>query len=336
MEFPDWTSKTRRIVSWGLLGLLSLTACGTGLFPQKKTSASPDEEQIPIDVDIQFTGPSLTAQGLIDNFEVTDFQMDIVSCKSGFTKSVTSTTAVPVTSVALYSSDVGCAVALKSFTFGGNTYVRPDGTGLSTGSAVFQAQNLSRTLTVSVFQNLPSPLVSGGKAVFTFQEVLLGADFTISNFATSHSMDVNGIAAPPIKFTAGGIYIEDINRTTKVPLFFVKLECMSVITAPNLCPAPLGSPQAFSNMKVRLVDDTYGGVVTFADAEAIMANGTLVGPAATLPASAGFNGGFSLSISGPGNFFNLRNLLLLARFQDPANPTSVSYRYFNIDIGTVP
>ncbi len=314
--------------------LILLAGCGSKLSKDKDTKNDASTETIDVKVGLQFTGSAvanLNGFDLADN--ITDYVIDVAGCKSGYTKNVVSSAATPVSTVALYAFDVDCLAALKSFSYGGSSYARADGSGLSAGSAVFQNAGNTKQLTVSVFEQLPSPLVNGAKASFAFQEILLGSDYTISNYSTYESLGISGTLAPAIKIPVGGVALKSISAANGAATFDVKVECESLLANTNECPTSNGN-QSMLNMKAKLVTDTYSGVVSLAQAGTIMASGASSVVAGDVQAPVGaYNGGFKLDLAGSGALASNKNMLLVIEWTDPADAAKKSYRYFNVDIG---
>ena len=262
-----------------------------------------------------------------------DFVIQITGCASGYTTTVTSTAASPKGSVPLYTGDGNCIAGLQSFTWSGVAYTKSGGGTLTTGSSLFV--NGANQLYVTVGTQLTATISGASKATFLISEVKSGSDYTISGYSSSAPLTVSAIEAPEIEIPANGITLTSINATTGVATFTVNVQCKNILSAgPSSCQTPGGEDQLFSNMKAKLITDTFSGVLNFSDANTAMATGsTAVASPANLKATSPITTeGFMLSLSGAGQLYTNKNMILIVEYTDPTS-SAKSYRYFNVDIG---
>ena len=293
----------------------------------KNNTPEPQWVQAQLSVD---SGASNSALNLVSN-AAQDFVVVITSCASGHTATVTSTSATPVSSVPLYQTDTDCVAELESLTVAGSIYTKDGGGRLTTGAALFKSAG-AQDIYVSVSQNLPSPLTSGAVARFNYVQSATGADYLANNVSVSAGLEVGGVDAPFLKIPTSGVTLKAISNGTGIPSFEFLMECRVPTTTGNtICPSATGTAQLMTGMKVKLVQDTFSNVLSYADAQTIMASGSstvIAGDLSTTPT----NGGFKLTLSGPGRLTSFKNLILVTEYKDTASGAS-SYRYFNLDIG---
>ena len=185
---------------------------------------------------------------------------------------------------------------------------------------------------MSLGQSLPSPIVTGASATFGFVEIALGEDHLMTNYSTSAALEMTGVDSPYMKIPVGGVSITAIDSTTGVATFDVTMECrVPTVSTNSECPSANNVNQAMAGMKLKLVQDTYTNALTLAQAQTIMASGTVTvanGDLSVVPA----NGGYKTSVVGPGQLVANKNMILIVEYLDSVSSNS-SYRYFNVDIG---
>ncbi len=315
------------------VALLTAASCGKSDTNQpwgnsKNKTTEPQWVQAQLTVD---SGASSSSLNLASN-AAQDFVVVITSCASGHTAIVTSTTTTPVNSVPLYQTDTDCVAELESLKVAGAIYTKDGGGRLTTGAAIFKSAG-AQDIYVSVSQNLLSPLTAGAKARFNYVQSAPGADYLANNVSVSAGLEVGGVDAPYLKIPTSGVTLKSITTGTGIPTFEFLMECRApTATGNTICPSATGTAQLMTGMKVKLVQDTFSNVLSYADAQTIMASGATtvaVGDLSTTPA----NGGFKLSLTGPGRLTSFKNLILVTEYKDTVSGAS-SYRYFNVDIGS--
>lgn len=326
------------------------TSCSSGdmdkLTGRKKGKQLIQEEDEKIDVRVSVK-PKVIRSNLAGNVfgvnpfgfdlaSATDFVFNVSSCASNYDIADTTITGASSTTIKLYKDDRACAVGLKQFTFDAKVYVQNGGGYLTTGSSTFENQaDATDTLHVSV-TNLASPIVDGATASFSFHQIVKGADYAISNYSYSETVEVKGVKAP--NFTVESVTLEVI-AANGVPTFDITTQCGRLVTedgATNkICEQSATDEQKFTDMKVKIVANDplvyTGNVMTYAEAEAAMAADT------TSIANADFdnstaNDGFIIGVSGPGALYDNKDMFFIISYTDP-NGYGTSYRYFRVTIG---
>jgi len=314
--------------------VMGLAACGPKLQSvsenQGDGTSDPDaagstRETVTVGVNVQEKGVGFKLAS------ANSFNMSLVGCASGLTQS-NITQANP--SIDVYKFDQGCLVQLNSFVMGGITYTPASGDPFGSYApgdiATFEeAANPANKYTVVITSQLSSP-ISGQEAVsYTFTQLAAGTDEAIAKSVVgdSHSLSVSGQDAPNMDIvgvtmngmTAGG-----------AGQFIMKIECLAAITGttPNFnCGTNL-----LTSMKYKLVKDTYGSVLTAAQAAAIFdgSESSVTAPDLLALASSGApNGGFNTStVTGPAVMHNNPNMLFVIK-------AGASYKYFNVDVSTL-
>jgi hypothetical protein len=309
--------KARNIIlattALGVVAIAAAVGCG-------KKNPESNVELIPIESIMNYTGSSLNLAGI----PASSFKIDVTGCESGY--SVANQTTTPIY---LYKHDLSCVASLKEFVFGGTTY-----TGTLTGAAGTSADFTdggSKSLRVTIASQLSSPLVTADKIAFNFFEIKPGGNSLPpgSSYSEGHSIDVSGIEAPNFE-------IKDVDLTGQaaggIPTYAIRFECQSNVTGANECPTASKKLQAISGMDIKVVEDTYGGAPTTAQAETVFATAgstaTPIAVGAGTPPIA--KGGMSTSAVGPGPMYLKRNLIVFVRYTVSG---ASAFRYFNMDIG---
>ncbi len=320
--------------------LAGTVGCGTEL--ENMFQDEQEEEQAnqldPAADPSRSTNVSLNLQSTSSGFALSaattsDFVIQLTSCSSGYTTTVTSTTASPVTDVALYTGDGGCLAELQQFDWSGVTYTKQGGGNLASGSALF-TDGASNELYVSVGTQLDATIVSTSEAVFLISEVLAGSDYTVSGYSESADLTVTLLEAPEVEIPATGVTLNSIHATTGVATFDVHVQCVNT-NSPDAttCQTPGGADQAFTNMKAKIITDVTSGTLTYSQADAAMAAGATSILAGDLSTAAPITTeGFTVQLAGEGQLYANRNMLLIIEYTDPGL-SAKSYRYFNVDIG---
>jgi hypothetical protein len=291
-----------------LTAIIFATACG-------KKSSAPEIIEVPLGL----SAPSLSLAGA----SFADWTITITGCKSGYSTSVTSTAAAPKTAVGLYKFDQGCVAGLEKFKIDGDEYTKQGG-GVLNAAAGTEATFISGTKTksIKVASQLDSPLTASSKAQFSFYEITNGADKPLQDYSQGHNLGIVGVEAPYFEINAANM----TGMTDGVPTFNIKFECQNAISTTK-CPTPNADAQAMADMTVKVVDDTFSGTPTYANAEGAFAT---AGVTTTVDATVGTKGGMTASAVGIGPMYQHRNLIVFIRYSTAGG---ASYRYFNVDIG---
>lgn len=262
-----------------------------------------------------------------------DYIIQITACSSGYSTTVASTTASPKSSVPLYTGDGGCLAGLQQFEWLGTTYTKSGGGTLTSGSALF-VDGGSAELFVTVGTQLDATISATSEAIFLISEVSGGTDYAISGYSDSAGLTVSLVEAPEVQIPANGITLASINSGSGVATFAVSVQCINMLSpGATMCQTPGASDQLFTDMKAKLVADSYGGTLSYSDASAAMAAGTTSVTAPNLSVAAPITTeGFTISLAGPGQLYTNKNMILIIEYTDTGSGGK-SYRYFNVDIG---
>lgn len=258
----------------------------------------------------------------------TTFDISLEGCATGYT----STADENSTALQVYKFDLGCKAKLTQFTYGGRTYtptVADPFTSWNAGDiATFDdAGNPGpNAVTVKVVSQLADP-VSGNEAiVYSFSELVKGADKALMEamLGASHSMTVD--SQPPPNYTIAQVQFVGINNNGGGQFIFT-LDCTAAMTG-DVCQQV---DQADTTYK--LVEDTYNSTMVIGDANALFPAGET---AITLPAdqeaAAGLtpHGGFhTVTLDGPDQMALHPHMILILQAAD------TSYQYFNVDVATL-
>lgn len=287
-------------------------------------------------VDITLALVSESAEGAqLLAVTATSMVVDVTGCSSGY--GITAhNTAVSGSTIALYKADRGCTPALKSFVWSARTWTKVGGGGYTGGpSTLFQ--NGADRLTVTLYNGLTSPLAGNETVSFAFAQVQSGTarKFISTESAQKLTSMTNAHDAPAMRLkTISGVALNTIASPSNVATFDVTLECESLLTTANsVCPTQNLQNQFLNNFRLAIVKDTYGGVLTWAQAQSAIdaatnvvniANGNRLAPAG------GFNGGTLSAQNGPEDLTTSKNMILIIEHDLPSS-TDRSYTYINID-----
>jgi len=300
---------------------MGLAACGPKLqsVAEQDGSADPDasrRETVSVGINLAEKGFALA--------NASAYAMTLDGCASGLTASITQ--ANP--SVDVYKFDRSCLVKLTSFTYGGITYVPSSGDPFTTwvagDIATFQdSGNPSNQLTVVVGSQLSNP-ISGTEAVsYTFTQLIEGTAETIAKtvVGNAHALSVTGTDAANVDIT--GVTMTGMT-TGGAGEFTFKVDCLVALSGagPNYnCGA-----NDMTTLKYRLVADTFGGTLTYAQAQTLFS-----GASSSVAAGDQFTGtpgGFNAFVTGPNQMHNNPNMLFVIQ----SGGASGSYKYFNVDV----
>ena len=332
--------KTRKSTRNIFLGLISIAAVACGgnkgsnneaVDASTTEIASSDTELVRVDISISDTSSALrltTGQALGLTAAADDFSLDIDSCATGYTNTGI-TSASP--NVDVYKGDLGCLAKLKSLTLGANVYTpSTDFTTWQAGdTAVFTDGTNNLALSIQTTLNDP---ISGTEAIaIAFTEIDSGTDVLVAENAIgdSHSISVSGEASPAFQVVAGGITLNSVTAGG-AGNFSIDVACENAVVgtgATATCDA-----QLVTDMTYVLLNDTYGGTMTLAEAQTAIAGGTAVaaGDVLAFGAPGVPNGGFNIaSATGPDAMHTNPNMILLIGIN------GTSFRYINIDLDTL-
>lgn len=330
-----------------LVTLFVTVGCGEAFdkLMGKKTGAeeTDDYEETEVSFNLSYGGKALKllpdlslSNNSFNLVSVSNFTVDITTCASGYTKDDVIAGGT-TTTVKMYAKDRGCLAELQSFIYNAKTYVKSGGGNLSTGTAVFENQaDAAETLMVGVVAQLPDPLTDAATASFSFREISQGADFAISNYSYTDTVEVQGVAAP--NFSISDVVINAINAVTGEATFDIKTQCGRVVTQPSgdyACETSATDSQNFIDMKVKLIYDDSGiytaHKMTYAQAETAMSAGTTTLTNGMFDGSTA-NDGFLVSIAGAGQLYTHKDMFFIISYT-AANGYGTSYRYFRVTIG---
>lgn len=267
------------------------------------------------------------------------FAMTLDSCASGYTQSLDET---DVAEARVYKFDTGCLAKLDSFTVGATTYVPRDGAGFVTYEvgeiATFEsATDANDAIRVRVTSQLNATIQETGEAVeYLFDQIDAGDDTNVSSstVGTSATLKVAGAEAPDFD-------VRTVDYVGMTPAgagqFVFGLECAEALAGETSDPTCKG--MALGTIEYKLVADTYGSVLTLADADDIFSTPGVtvdVGTDVVLSgdvdlANGGFHtklGGSADVLAGPDQMHLNPNMLLVLK-------SGGSYRYFNVDVETL-
>jgi hypothetical protein len=307
---------------------LPLTSCG------RKTSRSQQAEFFSVGVNLirqknqqreSFLAEANNFAGEANNFagdaQASAFKIDVTGCDSKYTGTNLSTNPI-----SLVKFDTNCVATLKEITFQDVIY-----TGSLSGApgtkAVFTGAG--KSLNVAVVSQLNSPLTTSESLTYNFSVIEQGLQVNPNKveFEQGVNVSISGVESPNMEI-ANWTYV---SLNAGVPTWTVQFECQSEVTPGNACLSVGGTPHDISNMDVKLVEDTFGGVLTLEQAETLFQTaGTTMTP---VPAGGGDptipRGGMVGTFIAPGAMYEKPNYILIIRYRTAG---AASYRYFNGDV----
>jgi len=325
---------TKGTLALGLV--MSLGACGPKMqtvadSQDAKSDSSSNESDTTNTRETVVVGVSVAEKGAAFRLAAaTSYDMSLEGCASGLTiSSITQTNP----NVSAYKYDQNCLIKLNSFTINGFTYVPSAGDPFASWAAgdiaAFEvAGNPSNNYKVVVGSQLNNPITGTEAVAYTFTQIAAGADEQIASSVVgdSHALSVSGddavtmdiVAVTMTGMTAGG-----------AGTFDFKLECGSAVTgsSPNFA---CGS-HTITNLKYKLVEDTFGGVLTAAQAAALFdgsESSIVAGDLLATGASGAPNGGYTAHVTSPNQMHLHEHMLYVIK-------SGASYRYFNVDVTTL-
>jgi len=263
-----------------------------------------------------------------------DFVVEITACSSGFTYTVTSTTAAKVGTVNLYKGDTDCLAGLSSFSWDGVAYTKSGGGTLTTGSAIFQNAGNTKQMQATVYIALDIDAIdAASKAHFVIGEIIKGSNYEVPVASYSEPTDILGTLLEAPNLTIVGATLVSVATGTGVPTFTIAFKCAGAVVG-NTCATPVGVAQDMTQMSVSLVWDnpaTYNGSLTYTQAETIVTAAKTNIIVGMLGAVTGGSGATVTGVVGEGPLDDKRNMLVVVRYFDTTTSGS-SYRYFNMDL----
>lgn len=224
-----------------------------------------------------------------------DWKVDIASCASGYNP--TDLTKSGDVDVELYKHDAGCIAQPTQVTYSGIDYNYLSGfSSYANGeTATFREDGGSREIVVEVVSQLPATISTGVTIEFLFYDINQASNYAIEEAEVSdaHAIAFTGDSAPDLALVDDGatVPVQLISMTAGVPKFTFNFEC-GVGTASNQC-----GEHKFSDISVKLVDASiYGDPMTYVEAEGLSGFSAV----SEVPAGGAHNGGFAVSLDGPG------------------------------------
>jgi len=199
------------------------------------------------------------------------YNMSLDGCASGLTVA-SITQANP--SVSVYKYDKGCLVKLNSFVISGITYTPTAGDPFTSWAAgdlatFADTTNPANTFVVTVSSQLNNP-ISGTEAVtYTFTQVAAGTNESIAKtiVGDSHALSVSGVDAATVDIVS--VAMTGMTAAGGGQFTFT-IDCDTNVT--GSAGAYSCGNNTLSSLKYVLVEDTYGGTLTAAQATALFAS----------------------------------------------------------------
>lgn len=258
----------------------------------------------------------------------TTFDISLEDCATGYT----STADEASTALQVYKFDIGCKAKLTGFTYGGRTYIPtvadPFASWDAGDSATFDEAGFPGTnaVTVKVVSQLADPVAGNESVVYSFSELVKGADEAVLEaiLGDSHPLVVD--SAPPPNYTIEQVQFVGINAQGGGQFVFT-LDC-AIAMVGDVC-----DQVDQADITYKLVEDTYGSTMVIGDANALFPAGetpiTLPGDQEA-PGGITPNGGFhTITLDGPDQMALNPNMILILQAAD------MSYQYFNVDVSTL-
>lgn len=328
------------VKGFGLLCAFGFVATGCGsktsdMSPgtnSKGGDAAAQSDMVNVPVVLEYSGSTL-AFGLAD---ATSFTMSLEGCASGYSSTAHETDP----SLKVYKFDQNCLAKLTAFSFGGVNWVpsatAPFTTWLANDTAKFaDSTNALNQILVKVASQLDNPVSGTEPVTYKFSEIRTGSDTNIPQTVVgdSHIMSVNGQAAPSFTVKSVGF----LSMTTAgAGQFQFTMECTDPLTGSGIAVAC--KDVKFIDLKYKLVEDTFGGVLTHAQAAGLFSSGSdsvaIPGDVVNPGQNGTINGGFvtkagAQALTGPNQMHSHPNMLLVLE------ASGTSYIYYNVDVATL-
>ncbi len=260
----------------------------------------------------------------------TAFIMDVTGCASGYS-SLNITSAAATDTITLYKTDQNCVATLKQFSYNGHNYTGTL-TGVSGTTSVFtNTADSTDVMKVRVHTQLPSPLVDGSTALFIFQQIKKGSDTNIASYTHSETLETQGVDSPNVSISAVSLSSIAADGKATFDLTLLCATTMVMSGANYACPSSGGDNENLIDTQVKLITDTYGSTLTYAQAQTEMSTSPM---SVTNGAKVAGQDKFIVTLTGTGPLYTNKNMLLIIGYVDPSSPSKgTSYIYFNVDIG---
>ena len=297
----------KKLLATALFSTAAMIACG-GEEKGSPTESSQLPETITTDsgevLELSQVGVEVSGEGSgLYLASAESFKLQVTGCASGY---ATSQLTDPV-SVNVYKFDRNCVAQLSEVTVGGIVYTPPASPNWAAGQVNEFSATGGEKLNITVQSNLNNP-VSGTETIqFAYAEIesSAGDNLGSSDVSDGHAISVGGEEAPAFlmrKVELVGITVGGEGQ------YQITMECEEnlVSGASDTCKS-----QDLSGMKFKLIEDTYSGSLTLAEAASLFPADELsiqsgdifaAGSDATYPA-----GGFKPTVDGPGQLHSTAN-----------------------------
>lgn len=274
---------------------------------------------------------SLNLAGGLLLSSATSYTITLSGCSSGYTSTATNAS----TSLKVYKYDRGCLAKLTTFALNGKTYTVKTAftTWQANDTATFEVAGASPAdeLTLKVVTTVNNTQITAIEAVeYSYYTILLGSTSTIlaATVGLDDTLAVNGQGYP--SFTINSISYVGMTAGGAGQFIF-KMECSSNITGAGVEATTACLDGLWTDMRYKLIEDTYGSVLTLAQASALFPAGesSITWATDTIAVGAGgtTRGGFNTStLDGPAAMHTKPNMILVLQVRD------LSYKYFNVDV----
>lgn len=259
------------------------------------------------------------APGLFSLLDASSFIIDIVGCKSGYSR-LNHDSSVSGSTISLYGRDRDCDIQLKSFIWNSKTWTKSGGGNYSgTTSALFQNSTDSEIISVVSPANLPSPITGAGTVSFYFSMIEEGVQKQLVSTGISQPLTNSANDAPWYQIKpVSGVVLDSVAAGTNIASFTFRLECKNSVTSSDtICPTSTAQNQNQASMRAALVKDVYAGVLSWASAQAAF-NGAphivTISSANFLSPAVGFGGGFEAQIDGPEDLSTSQKMILIIEY----------------------
>jgi hypothetical protein len=263
------------------------------------------------------------------------FTMAVEGCASGYSSSVTETSS----SIAVYKYDTGCLAKLTSVTLDGVEYTpsadQSFQTWLAGDTARFDdVSGSGKSVKFQVLNQLDSPIpgtapTHGVEYAYSTIEQGADQDCTGDCIGNNYSATVSGVAAPGFDVSAF-MYVDMMSDGSG--MFQFKLQCQEDLVGTgadaNCKSAPL------SGLRYKLVQDTFNGVITAAEAASLIQSGAESIDAgevidAGTDSSMSFGGFATKVLKGPASLHLNPNMIFILE------TGATSYKFWNVDVQTL-
>jgi len=247
----------------------------------------------------------------------TNLFVTVSSCASGYTVGTGASPQAITSVVNLYNGDRGCIIQLEKFTLGSTTYssqgqnAQAFSSTSAGGVATFQdVNNTSSIIKVFIASHVTSPVTTAAVS-FNFTDIQAGTTNNISqaNVSTPVPLSATGQAAPNYTMPFARYLSTNSDGSGNIS---VTMACGATVSGTGATETCSGI-NLTTQLDYKLVEDTYGGTLTVAQANSIFStDGTAItsdgstGTGITIAAGGSdansntiTNGGFNTSNSSP-------------------------------------